>query len=75
MDGEYVKLKDEIRHIENYIEIMNIRFDEPVVLSLDIPPYFMELEVLKMSLQPLVENSVKYSWPDGEARSGKLRLR
>lgn len=72
--GEYVKLKDEIRHIENYIEIMNIRFDEPVVLSLDIPPYFMELEVLKMSLQPLVENSVKYSWPDGGSQKREIKI-
>ncbi|MUG46240.1 sensor histidine kinase [Paenibacillus woosongensis] len=72
--GEYVKLKDEIRHIENYIEIMNIRFDEPVVLSLDIPPYFMELEVLKMSLQPLVENSIKYSWPDGGSQRREIKI-
>lgn len=72
--GEYVKLKDEIRHIQNYIEIMNIRFDEPVTLSLDIPPYFMELEVLKMSLQPLVENSVKYSWPDGGSQKREIKI-
>ncbi|GAA0135021.1 sensor histidine kinase [Paenibacillus sp. YSY-4.3] len=72
--GEYVKLKDEIRHIENYIEIMNIRFDEPVALSLDIPPYFMELEVLKMSLQPLVENCVKYSWPDGGSQKREIKI-
>lgn len=72
--GEYVKLKDEIRHIQNYIEIMNIRFDEPVTLSLDIPPYSMELEVLKMSLQPLVENSVKYSWPDGGSQKREIKI-
>ncbi|AZK45244.1 sensor histidine kinase [Paenibacillus lentus] len=72
--GEYVKLKDEIRHIQNYIEIMNIRFDEPVTLSLDIPPHFMELEVLKMSLQPLIENSVKYSWPDGGSQKREIKI-
>ncbi len=60
--GEYVKLRDEIRHIENYTEVMNIRFDEPIQLRLDIPPDDMELEVLKMSLQPLVENAVKHAW-------------
>lgn len=62
--GEYVKLQDEIRHIQNYVEVMNIRFDEPVVLELDIPEPFMKLEVLKMSLQPVVENSVKHAWDD-----------
>ncbi|WP_249435946.1 histidine kinase [Paenibacillus sp. Marseille-Q4541] len=62
--GEYVKLKDELRHIRNYIEVMNIRFDTPIQLVLDIPEYALEAEVLKMSLQPLVENSVKHAWAE-----------
>lgn len=62
--GEYVKLRDEIRHIENYIEVMNIRFEYPVKLVLYIEPRYLELEVLKMSLQPIVENSVKHAWCD-----------
>ncbi|WP_449602120.1 cache domain-containing sensor histidine kinase [Paenibacillus sp. Marseille-Q9583] len=62
--GEYVKLRDEIRHIENYIEVMNIRFEYPVKLMLHIEPRYLELEVLKMSLQPIVENSVKHAWCD-----------
>ena len=60
--GEYVKLRDEIRHIENYVEVMNIRFEYPVVLMLHVDAPYLELEVLKMSLQPIVENSVKHAW-------------
>lgn len=60
--GEYVKLRDEIRHIDNYIEVMNIRFEYPVKLVLGIDNRYMEFEVLKMSLQPIVENSVKHAW-------------
>lgn len=60
--GEYVKLQDEIRHIENYVEVMNIRFEYPVKLGLRVDNRYLELEVLKMSLQPIVENSVKHAW-------------
>nr|WP_169086102.1 sensor histidine kinase [Paenibacillus sp. PL91]MBC9201411.1 histidine kinase [Paenibacillus sp. PL91] len=60
--GEYVSLRDEIRHIQNYIAVMNIRFDEPIELELHIPPKLMEIEVLKMSLQPIIENAVKHAW-------------
>jgi two-component system sensor histidine kinase YesM len=60
--GEYVKLNDEIRHIQNYIDVMNIRFEEPISLIMEIAPPYMELEVLKMSLQPIVENCVKHGW-------------
>ncbi|WP_252863428.1 cache domain-containing sensor histidine kinase [Paenibacillus riograndensis] len=64
--GEYVKLRDEIRHIENYIEVMNIRFEYPILLELEVDAPYLELEVLKMSLQPVVENSVKHAWAAGE---------
>ncbi|GGF64670.1 histidine kinase [Paenibacillus albidus] len=60
--GEYVKLGDEIRHIENYVEVMNIRFEHPIMLELAVEKAYLELEVLKMSLQPIVENSVKHAW-------------
>jgi len=74
--GEYVKLKDEIRHIQNYIDVMNIRFEEPISLDLDISSQYMELEVLKMSLQPLIENSVKHGWSDSidEGVDKKIRI-
>lgn len=64
--GEYVKLRDELRHIENYIDVMNIRFDEPIELRLDIPSDLLDMEMLKMSLQPIVENAVKHAWAGDE---------
>ncbi|WP_379248364.1 sensor histidine kinase [Paenibacillus sp. GCM10028914] len=72
--GEYVKLKDEIRHIRNYIDVMNIRFEEPIELILNVPSEFLELEVLKMSLQPLVENAVKHAWPEQEVEQQVIRI-
>jgi two-component system sensor histidine kinase YesM len=72
--GEYVKLKDEIRHIRNYIDVMNIRFEEPISLVMNIPPQYMELEVLKMSLQPIVENSVKHGWSESSAEDADKRI-
>ncbi|MGE7824822.1 sensor histidine kinase [Paenibacillus sp. NPDC093718] len=72
--GEYVKLKDEIRHIRNYIDVMNIRFDEPIRLELNIPSEFMELEVLKMSLQPIVGNAVKHAWPEFPDQEKRIKI-
>ncbi|PJN51622.1 hypothetical protein PAEVO_47140 [Paenibacillus sp. GM2FR] len=72
--GEYVKLRDELRHIRNYIDVMNIRFDEPIRLELNIPSEFMELEVLKMSLQPIVENAVKHAWPEFPDQEKRIKI-
>ncbi|SEO65351.1 sensor histidine kinase [Paenibacillus sp. OV219] len=69
--SEYVRLKDELGHITNYIAIMNVRFDNTVNLQIDVPPDFLEQELLKMSLQPIVENSVKHGmkWKVSEERN------
>lgn len=66
--GEYVKLQDELHHIRNYIDIMNIRFDEPIQLDIRIPDMYLNQDVLKMSLQPIVENAVKHAWIDRKYR-------
>jgi two-component system sensor histidine kinase YesM len=58
--GEYVSLHDELEHIKNYVSLMNIRFENKINLNLDIDPDLMKHEILKMSLQPLVENCVKH---------------
>lgn len=73
--GEYVKLRDELRHIENYTEVMNIRFDEPIVLKVEVPESLLELEVLKMSLQPIVENAVKHAWTGEEQEEREISIR
>ncbi len=62
--SEYVRLKDELSHISNYINIANIRFDNKMKLITDIPADAMNQELLKMSLQPVVENSVKHGLRD-----------
>ncbi|MDN4083896.1 sensor histidine kinase [Paenibacillus polymyxa] len=60
--GPCVSLRDEIRHIQHYVAIMNIRHDNQIALDIRLSPTFMELEILKMSLQPVVENAIKHGW-------------
>ncbi|ALA42013.1 histidine kinase [Paenibacillus peoriae] len=60
--GSCVALRDEIRHIQHYVAIMNIRHDNQIGLEIHLSSAFMELEMLKMSLQPVVENAIKHGW-------------
>ncbi|WP_186438315.1 sensor histidine kinase [Cohnella terricola] len=64
--SEYVRLRDELNHISNYIHIANIRFDDRIRLVTDISDWDMNQELLKMSLQPVVENSIKHGLGDKE---------
>lgn len=53
-----VELKTEIANIRNYLDLMNLRQDYEIYLSLNIPEELMSIKIPKMSLQPIVENSV-----------------
>jgi two-component system sensor histidine kinase YesM len=64
--SEFVRLRDEIIHINNYAAIINLRFENRVKLVIAIPQAFLSQEILKMSLQPIVENAVKHGLRDRE---------
>lgn len=53
-----VLIRQEIEYIKNYIVLMNLRYDFTITLSVKIPEYIYEQEILKMSLQPIVENAI-----------------
>lgn len=75
-NSEYTSLSDELEHIKNYIALMNIRFDNKIKLALEIDDNLMEHELLKMSLQPLVENALKYGLREvSETRDGEVCIK
>ncbi|WP_243156216.1 sensor histidine kinase [Clostridium sp. C2-6-12] len=53
-----VLLKDEIDIIENYIYVQKIRFDQIFKIENLITPEVINCEIIKMIIQPLIENSI-----------------
>lgn len=53
-----VRLERELDYIQNYITLMNLRFDYVISLRVDIPEELLGQKVPKISLQPIVENAV-----------------
>ncbi len=56
--SELVTLADELKHTMDYVSIQQIRFGGRFRLVTDIPQDLMQEEVLKLILQPLVENAL-----------------
>lgn len=52
-----VSLAQEIEYIRSYVYILNIRNDYVISLEVEIPEEYMDIEIPKMTLQPLVENA------------------
>jgi two-component system sensor histidine kinase YesM len=55
-----VTLEEELEYIQSYITILNIRNDYKIELVLDIPDEYRYCEILKMLIQPVVENAFFY---------------
>jgi two-component system, sensor histidine kinase YesM len=70
---EFSLLKEEIEYIKNYVSLVNMRFDNVVRLETDIPSELMDYRILKVSLQPIVENAI-YRGIQPLARDGLLKI-
>jgi Predicted signal transduction protein with a C-terminal ATPase domain len=57
-ESELVTISDELNHVNNYMSIQKIRFDNRFEVIYDIEESIREYKVLKLILQPLVENSL-----------------
>ncbi|MDO5425095.1 MAG: sensor histidine kinase [Eubacteriales bacterium] len=53
----YASLEDEMNHVRSYVEILNIRYEDRIHLQMDIPPRLQKAQVVKLLLQPIVENA------------------
>lgn len=70
---EYVTLEEEIHNIQNYVTIMKIRFNEFFDLKIDLPDEMRNLYILKMLLQPMVENAIIHGI-SGIQRKGEISI-
>jgi hypothetical protein len=66
--GEFSTLGDEIKLIENYLEIEKTRFEERLEVKIDVPRDLEKTRVPALILQPLVENAIKHGI--SKAKSG-----
>jgi two-component system sensor histidine kinase YesM len=56
--SELVSLQDELKHVQDYVSIQQIRFDSSFQILYDIQEGITDTKILKLILQPLVENSL-----------------
>jgi two-component system sensor histidine kinase YesM len=54
-------LREEIEIIHYYITIQQLRFDNRLNFSMNIPEIYQDAKVPQMSIQPLIENAVHYA--------------
>jgi two-component system sensor histidine kinase YesM len=57
-DDDWVFLKDEVKHIGDYMEIMKMRFGDRLQWQVIVPLEYELVRIPKLIIQPLVENAI-----------------
>lgn len=55
---EFITVKSECEHVLNYLKIQQIRYADILTYSLDVPGEFDSCYIVKIIIQPLVENAL-----------------
>ena len=56
--NEWMKVRDEFKHIESYLTVQKIRYRDILDYSIDYESAMEQKAILKLLLQPLVENAL-----------------
>jgi len=73
--AETIPLVKEFDHAVTYVRIQNLRFSEAVALKVSLEPRWTDVPVLKMILQPLVENAILHGILEKPEERGTIALR
>ena len=61
---EMVPLREEIQYLQSFLKIQNERFAYRINLEIDIPEELMSLQIPKLILQPILENTFEHGLAD-----------
>ncbi|QNK59081.1 sensor histidine kinase [Paenibacillus sp. PAMC21692] len=68
LNRDEVTLQEELEHVGNYMRIQSYRYGNKVGLEIDIRPGLENMTMLKLLMQPIVENALYHGL---EAKKGK----
>ena len=68
-----IPLSEELDRIENYLTILRLRYKNKFSYEIDVPAHLLESRILKLSLQPIVENAIYHGIKE-QPEDGILRI-
>ena len=72
-DQKLATVRDEIINVVDYVELMRVGYENAFTLEVDVEPGALNAAICKMTLQPLVENSVQHGLA-ARGKGGVLRI-
>lgn len=60
-----ITVVDELKHVLNYMKILQYRTQRQFELEVNIPPDLLLHKMVRLTLQPLIENVFQHAFPNG----------
>ncbi|MFD0672421.1 sensor histidine kinase [Cohnella sp. GCM10027633] len=70
---DWIPLKDELDHVRSYLVIQQIRYRDILDYEVDAPAHLGDCRMLKMTLQPIVENALYHGLKNKRGK-GLIRI-
>jgi sensor histidine kinase YesM len=58
----FTPLKHELKQVETYLGIQRVKYAGAFSVHVDVDPELLQVQVMKLILQPFVENTFKHAW-------------
>ena len=72
--NEYTTIENELNQISSYVSIQKIRFEDKFDVVYDIDENLLHCTIVKLTIQPLVENSIIHGFDEIE-EGGMITIR
>ena len=72
---EVVQIRSELEHVRTYLEIEKIRFGDDVSYSFEVDDAVSDYLIVKLVLQPIVENAIVHGLMEREENGGTIQVR
>lgn len=60
-----VFLREDVEHVTNYLMLLKARYEDGLEYEIELPEEMMDIRIPRLTLQPLVENSIVHGFDDG----------
>jgi two-component system sensor histidine kinase YesM len=71
-ENEWTTIERELEHVRNYLNIELMRNNQAFQVLFDVQPSLLHLKILKLLVQPLLENAVRHGMNKLTERKGKI---
>lgn len=70
-----ISIKDELTHVSLYVQIQNMRYSNRINLNILVNEEIQEFSIPKITLQPIVENSILHGILGKENQAGNIIIK